>query len=264
MTSDSDPKTFPEDDRLLLHAYLDEELDVRAVLELERRIASDARLKAEYDRLEALRAVLALNVSKDVASDALRKRIARIASPSQPRRRFHERRFDWRAVAASTAVAACFASAATFLVVTPDPTSRSLEAIVAGHQRALLAAQPVDVASSDRHTVKPWFDSKLALSPRVIDLAADGFPLVGGRVDIVGGKPVPTLVYRHREHLVSVVALPKAGSRDEGAAPARETTDGYTVLTWPGADFVYWAVSDVAVDELEGFVSRFREASKSM
>jgi anti-sigma factor RsiW len=264
MIGNNESRALPEDDRLLLHAYLDEELDVRAVLELERRIASDARLKAEYDRLEALRAVLALKVSKDVASDALRKRIARIASPVVPIRRFHERRFDWRAVAASTAVAACFASAATFLVVTPDPTSRSLEAIVAGHQRALLAAQPVDVASSDRHTVKPWFDSKLALSPRVIDLAADGFPLVGGRVEIVDGKPVPTLVYRHREHLVSVVAVPKAGGRDDGGAPARETRDGYTVLTWPGADFIYSAVSDVAVDELEGFISRFREASKSM
>ena len=96
----------------------------------------------------------------------------------------------------------------------------------------------------------------------MIDLAADGFPLVGGRADIVGGKPVPTLVYRRREHLVSVVAVPKAGGRDDGAAPARETTDGYTVLTWRGADFVYSAVSDVAADELEGFVSRFREASK--
>jgi len=255
---------IPEDDRLLLHAYLDDELDAAAVLALERRMASDARLKTECDRLAALRAVLALKVSKDVASDALRKRIARIASPVVPIRTFQEQRFDWRAVAASTAVAACFASAATFLVVAPDPTSRRLEAIVAGHQRSLLAAQPVDVASSDRHTVKPWFDSKLALSPRVIDLAADGYPLVGGRVEVVDGKPVPTLVYRHREHLVSVVAVPKANARDEGAAPVRKTADGYTVLTWPGADFVYSAVSDVAVDELEGFVSRFREASKSM
>jgi anti-sigma factor RsiW len=264
MASDSDPKTLPQDDRLLLHAYVDRELDAAAVLALEQRMASDARLKTEFDRLEALRAVLAVNVSKDVASDALRKRIARIASPVVSIRRFQERRFDWRAVAASTAVAACFASAATFLMVAPDPTSRNIEAIIAGHQRALLAAQPVDVASSDRHTVKPWFDSKLALSPHVIDLAADGFPLVGGRVEIVGGKPVPTLVYRHREHLVSVVAIPRAGARDDGGAPTRKTTDGYTVLTWPGPDFVYSAVSDVAVNELEGFVSRFREASKSM
>jgi anti-sigma factor RsiW len=259
MTSDSDPKTFPEDDRLLLHAYVDRELDAAADLVFERRMASDARLKTEYDRLEALRAVLALRVSKDVASDALRKRIARIASPVEPIRRFQERRFDWRAVAASAAVAACFASAATFLVVAPRSTSLDLQAIVAGHQRALLAAQSVDVASSDRHTVKPWFDGN-ALSPRVVDLAADGFPLVGGRVEIVGG----TLVYRRQEHLISVVCIPKSGSHDDGTAPDRKTEAGYTVLTWRGPDFIYSAVSDVAVDELEEFVSRFREASKSM
>ncbi len=263
MIDNSDAHALPEEDRLLLQAYLDGELDVATVLVLERRMTADARLNTEYGRLEALRAALARDVRKDVASDAFRQRIAQIASRGKPVRSFQERRFDWRAMVASGALAACLASVATFLVVAPSSTSLDLQAIVAGHQRALLAAQPVDVASSDRHTVKPWFDGKLALSPRVVDLAGDGFPLVGGRVEIVGGRPVPTLVYRHGEHLISVVCIPKSRSYEDGAPPDRETRNGYTVLTWRGADFVYSAVSDVAVQDLEEFVARFREAART-
>jgi anti-sigma factor RsiW len=258
MIDNSDAHAPPEEDRLLLHAYIDRELDVATVLALERRMTADARLKTEYKRLETLRAALAREVRKDVASDAFRKRIAQIASRGRPIRNFQEQRFNWRAMVTSGALAACLASVATFLVVAPRSNSLDLQAIVAGHQRALLAAQSVDVASSDRHTVKPWFDGN-ALSPRVVDLAADGFPLVGGRVEIVGG----TLVYRRREHLISVVCIPKSGSHDDGTAPERKTEAGYTVLTWRGADFVYSAVSDVAVHDLEEFVARFREAAKT-
>jgi anti-sigma factor RsiW len=258
MIGNSGPYALPEKDRLLLHAYLDRELDAATVLALERRMTADARLKTEYERLEGLRAALAREVRKDVASDAFRKRIAQIASCGKPIRSLQEQRFDWRSIVTSGALAACLASVATFLVVAPRSTSLDLQAIVAGHQRALLAAQLIDGAASDRHTVKPWFDGN-ALSPRVVDLAADGFPLVGGRVEIVGG----TLVYRRHEHLISVVCIPKSGSQDDGTAPERKTEAGYTVLTWRGADFVYSAVSDVAMHDLEEFVARFREAAKT-
>jgi anti-sigma factor RsiW len=148
----------------------------------------------------------------------------------------------------------------------PGPTSgcsRELAEIVAGHQRALLATSPFDVASSDRHTVKPWFDAKLAVSPQIIDLADAGFPLVGGRVDEVDGHPVPTIVYKRHAHVISLTAVPKPGSKDDGAPPTHATRDGYSVFAWPGRDFNYSAVSDVAPSELEEFVSRFRDVSKS-
>jgi anti-sigma factor RsiW len=142
-------------------------------------------------------------------------------------------------------------------------TSSDIASIVAGHQRALLASQPFDVASSDRHTVKPWFDGKLALSPQVVDLSGDGFPLAGGRVDVVDGKAAPAMVYKHREHVISVVAIARPGSKDTGAPPTRTTLDGYSVLAWPGADFEYSAVSDLADAELSDFVADWRKAASS-
>ena len=261
--------TLRDDDLLLVNAYLDGELDAAAILDVERRLSDDARLKAEYDRLFALRAVLASELSKETASEMLRNRIAAIAAPppaAQSAARvldFRSRTFDWRQMAASILVAGVMASGATVLVLPPGQIDGDVGAIVVGHQRALLAATPVDVASSDRHTVKPWFDSKLALSPQVIDLAASGFPLAGGRVDVVAGKPVPTLVYRRREHLISLTAVPKWGGPDDGKPPSRHSRDGYTVLAWRGQDFAYSAVSDLAPMELEAFVSQWRAESKA-
>ncbi len=214
--------TAREESLLLLNAYLDHELDAAAVLDVERRISADATLKAEYDRLLQLRTALASHLTKDRASDALRQRIAAIAAPSRPRcctlaaldpqlrlaadgRRRGHRRSAWPAAARIS----------TLRQVAP---ANEIAAIVAGHQRALLATAPFDVASSDRHTVKPWFDSKLALSPQVLDLSDAGFPLAGGRVDVVDGKAVPAIVYRRRAHVISVIAIPQPGDKDSWRA----------------------------------------------
>jgi anti-sigma factor RsiW len=166
-------------------------------------------------------------------------------------------------MAAAAAVAAFVASGTTYLGLQQAGSSGDIASIIAGHQRALLASQPFDVASSDRHTVKPWFDSKLALSPQVVDLSSEGFPLAGGRVDVVDGKAVPAMVYKRREHVISVVAVARPGSKDTGAPPTRTTRDGYSVLAWPGADFEYSAVSDVADAELSDFVANWRKAASA-
>jgi anti-sigma factor RsiW len=129
------------------------------------------------------------------------------------------------------------------------------DALVDSHRRALLAASPVDIASNDRHNVRPWFDAHIAVSPPAPDLAAQGFPLVGGRVDVIEGAPAPTLVYRLDEHAVSVTALPAASASTPGATPA-----GYHVLAWRGEGFSYWAVSDADQPRLEQFVRAFRAA----
>ena len=112
--------------------------------------------------------------------------------------------------------------------------------------RALMASQPTDISSSDRHTVKPWFNSRIAQAPRVVDLTAQGFPLVGGRIDVIGRRPAPTLVYRHRQHLISITALPVS----EGAQAPRvpRTIEGYGILRW----------IDDGVALLGGFRSRGR------
>jgi anti-sigma factor RsiW len=118
-----------------------------------------------------------------------------------------------------------------------------------------MAAQPYDVASSDRHTVKPWFNGRIASSPRVVDLATDGFPLVGGRVDVIARTPVPSLVYRYQKHLISVTQ-----TQGLGAPPPARTPGGYHVVGWSEGAVSYWAVSDVGEGELEKFVKLFRAA----
>jgi len=258
--------TSREESLLLLNAYIDDELDAASVLDVERRIDSDATLKAELSRLTELRTALSAHIGKERASDALRRRIAAIVEAPTTRvvsaqRARTARSFDWRQMAAAAAVAACLASAGTYIGLHQTVSNGEIAQIVAGHQRALLATSPFDVASSDRHTVKPWFDGKLAVSPQVVDLADAGFPLVGGRVDVVDGHPVPTTVYKRREHLISLTAVPKPGSKDDGGPATHATRDGYSLLVWPGRDFSYSAVSDVAPSELEEFAARWRGAA---
>jgi len=253
-----------EEAMLLLNAYIDNELDAASALELERRLESDAALKSEHERLKQLRRALASHISEGRASEAFKSRIAALADPPEEEKvvPFKPRRqhvFEWRQMAAAAALAAIVGSAATFGLLQQRSASDELASVVNDHRRALLAAAPFDVASSDRHTVKPWFDSKLALSPKVFDLQTSGFPLAGGRVEILEGKPVPVIVYQRRAHVISVVAVPRGGAPLD---PARaETRDGYTVIRWRGRDFEYFAISDVAEGELFAFVEDWRKAA---
>ncbi|MBY0561632.1 anti-sigma factor [Hyphomicrobium sp.] len=254
-----------EESLILLNAYLDDELDAASALDVERRLAADPALRAERDRIAELRSTLVSHLSAQRASDDFKRRIAGIADPSRdvvvalPSRQ--SRSYDWRQMAAAAVVAAAITAGGMYGVLRQNSGANEIAAIVADHQRALLAAQPFDIASSDRHTVKPWFDSKIAISPQVVDLAGAGFPLAGGRVEIVDGKPVPVLVYQRRAHVISVVAVPRAGQMTSTAPALQTTKDGYSVIRWFGRDFEYFAVSDVPEPELREFVSRWREAT---
>ncbi len=257
-----------EESLLLLNAYLDNELDAASVLDIERRLATDPALRAEHDRLTQLRSTLASHLATERASDDFRRRIAAIAEP-EPKRNVvvalpsRPVRFDnWHQMAAAAALAVVVTAGGMYGALRPNADANVIAAIVADHQRALLAAQPFDVASSDRHTVKPWFDSKLALSPQVFDLSNEGFPLAGGRVEIVDGKPVPVLVYQRRAHVIDVVAVPRAGQKETTEPSLASTKDGYYVIQWHGRDFDYTVVSDLAQNELNDFVARWREAAR--
>ena len=231
--------TAREKSLLLLNAYLDHELDAAAVLDVERRIArcnAEGRVRPTF----GLRTALVSHLSKDRASDALRQRAAAIAAPSRPIAALasrSSRHYDWRQMAAAAVVAACLAGGGTYLGMREAAPTNEIASIVAGHQRALLATDPFDVASSDRHTVKPWFDSKLALSPQVFDLSDAGFPLAGGRVDVVDGKAVPAIVYRRRGHVISVIAIPQPGDKDSGKPPTRTSRDGLFDSSLAGTRF---------------------------
>ena len=162
---------------------------------------------------------------------------------------------SWQALAAAVILAAAITGGTTWFLLRPNPAEASAELAVASHVRAMMAPQPIDVSSSDRHTVKPWFSGRIPQSPRVVDLTDKGFPLVGGRIDVIGTRPVPTLVYRHRQHLISLIAAPIAS----GAPPdARQTIAGYKVLSWRDGNTAYWAVSDLGPADLEAFAAAFR------
>jgi anti-sigma factor RsiW len=243
------PEQHP-DPMLLVHAYVDGELDPANALEIERQMASDPRLAAERARVEALRRVLDERLPREPLPPHLR---ARIESAIGSRARTQP---SWRALAASVVLAAGLASGSTWLAIAPGPAETTADLVVANHMRGLMASQPIDVTSSDRHTVKPWFNGKIPEAPRVVDLSRQDFPLVGGRIDVVHRTPVPTLVYRYQRHLISLTAVP-AGSR---AAAGLKMIEGYNVLSWTDDGVTYWAVSDVTLKELEAFAEAFRTA----
>jgi anti-sigma factor RsiW len=238
------------DDRLLLNAYVDGELDPANALEFEQRLAADPALSAAHARLVVLRGAIASRLPREQASPQLRRRVATLARPraASP---------GWRALAASVAVAFVAGSALTYAVrdfgASNSGSAQLPPVLVASHLRSLMANQPFEVASSDRHTVKPWFNGKIPESPRVVDLSSQGFDLAGGRIDVIDLTPVPTLVYKRRLHVISLTALPTK----LGASPPR-AIDGYNIVDWTDGNLTYWAVSDLAAPELEDFARAFR------
>ena len=246
--------TSTTDPRLLVHAYVDGELDPANALELERQLTNDPALAAERERIEALRRTIAERLPREAAPAGLARRIEAAvgARPAPARIAAHP---SWRALAASVMVAAFLGSGATWLALSPAPADADM--VVANHVRALMAPHPVDVESSDGHTVKPWFSGRIPEAPRVVDLSNDGFALVGGRIDVIGRTPIPTLVYRVRQHLISVSAL-RAG---RAAAMPNEQIAGYNLVSWTDNGVTYWAVSNVAAADLNAFVKAFRAAA---
>jgi len=254
-----------EQDRILwLHAALDGELDARDAVELERAMQEDPALAAEYRRLEALRNAVARHAPRERASQALTGRVdalaaSRPAAPAAPSPGWSPRRV--LALAASVAALGFAAGAGVTTLRAPGAPEGVATGLVADFARGEIAGQPFDVASSDRHTVKPWLAGRTTVSAAVVDLAAQGFPLAGGRVAIVDRVPAPTLVYRHNEHLVAVTELPLGLVKARGANGV-ETVDGFHVARWSGANLGYVAVSDMDERTLAEFVDAFREALK--
>src|SRR5580704_14340729 len=244
--------TSDDNSVLLVHAYLDGELDPANALEIAQRMSTDPASAAEGERVKALRQLIHERLPPEVAPPGLRSRIeASVGGHGRARERP-----SWRALAASIALTAVVASSSTWLLIGPPSESTTADTLVSDHIRALMAPQPTDVISSDRHTVKPWFNGRIPESPRVVDLAKEGFPLVGGRLDVIGQTPVPTLVYRHEKHLISLTEIPAQSRFELTRTPG--TINGYNVVHWTENGVSYWAISDLAASKLEDFAQLFR------
>jgi anti-sigma factor RsiW len=249
-----------DSDELQLSAYCDGELDPVSAIAFERRLADDSALKAQYDRLLSLRRAVR-SLPQAELPPGLRDRIQSAIDAEGPKRavspRASPRQRSWslQALAAAAVFGAVIASSVMLTIERYDQRQQVAGEVVAGHIRSLMAPQPFDIASSDRHTVKPWFTSRLPVSPQVPDLAAQGFALLGGRVDVVGHDPVATIVYKHAAHTLSLTTLRSDQSVSEQAIA------GYNVRSWSDADFTYVAVSDLPAGDLATFERLFAAAS---
>jgi anti-sigma factor RsiW len=254
---------------LRLHAALDGELDAMASLALEREMDEDPALAAEYRRLAALREAVRHHASRDEAPSALVDRIAELAADAPlpapvvaavvPIRR--RAWLDQRALAMAASLGVLgFVAGAGLMSLRTGADQHVASGLVADFSRAAIAGQPFDVASSDRHTVKPWLAAHATVSADIADLTHQGFTLEGGRIAVVDRVPAPTLVYRHNEHLVAVTELPL--NARAAASEAIETIDGFHVARWSGANLAYVAVSDMDEKTLAEFVAAFEQAQK--
>jgi anti-sigma factor RsiW len=249
---------------LLAHAYFDGELDPVNALAVGRDIAADPQLRAEVERIGALRRAVRERLPIEPLPDGLKAKIEAAIRPqpalSQP---------SWRSLAASVVCAMVLASGLTWSSLTMRSSGdRISEAIIDGHLRSLMSQRPTDVASSETHTVRPWFNGRTTQAPVVVDLKDEAFPLLGGRVDVIETEPVATLVYSRRQHLISLFALPRSPRAEQGAAgqsieqpTAGRSVKGYNLVQWTAGNVDYWAASDLNPAELAQFAGLFRSGS---
>ncbi|THD42348.1 MAG: hypothetical protein E7774_15840 [Bradyrhizobium sp.] len=244
----------PRADKLLrLNAALDDELDAAHRLDLDREIAQDPHAAAALQRLSVVSDAVRRHAPREAAPASLRASVAALGSPRPAARRAY--------FPIGAALAAGLAIGVTGpLVLGPsrggDPVMASLTGDFA---RAELSGHTYDIASSDRHVVKPWLATRAPLGVEAVDLADKGYPLAGGRVAVVGATPLPTLVYQRREHWIAVTELPLSLEKAE-ATPQAGTLDGFRSLRWRDRERGYVAVSDIDSEELSAFVAVFRAA----
>jgi anti-sigma factor RsiW len=220
-----------QETELLIHGYLDNELDLANSLEIERHLEECAACAHAWEQQLELR-------------QALRTMAPRYRAPASLRRRFEGRpRAPWLTMAAAAAVIV----GAIGLWSLPRAIHGDEQELAAAHIRSLMANHLADVPSTDQHTVKPWFSGKLDFSPVVKDFADRGFRLTGGRLDYLGGRTVAALVYQRRQHVINVFTWPAAADR----SPKTTARQGYNIVTWARSGMAYSLISDLNARELE-------------
>ena len=255
-----------DDAGLLLHAYLDDELDAASSAAMARHLHECSACKSRYETYAIMQKALSEPTLYRRAPDALRAQWTTPAAPPAPSRVTPitvRRRTPVAFAAAAGFAAAVLLSVPAWLHWLPARGAD--DAIVAqaisGHVRSLQGEHLMDVVSTDQHTVKPWFEGKLDFSPRVKDLAAEGFPLAGGRLDALEGHSVAALIYKRRLHVINLFQWPAESGQ---AAQVVTQEHGYTVIRWTGDGMHYVVISDVNEGDLKQFVLAFQNEANPL
>jgi anti-sigma factor RsiW len=240
----------------LIEPYADGELDAAAILELEKHIHDCPACALAWRNAQGLKKALKQDALFFTAPKELRRAIkAELRSQIETKSFWIFGNWNWLTAATTGVATACLALLLTMTLTRPSVQQQFTQEIVSSHIRSLMANHVLDVVSTDQHTVKPWFNGRLDFSPPVKDLAAQGFPLIGGRLDYLGGRNVAALVFQRHKHLINLFIWP---ARERDSKPASFTPiQGYNLIHWSEAEMTFWAVSDVNEKELMEFVQDF-------
>jgi anti-sigma factor RsiW len=246
----------------LLHAYIDDELDIATVLQIENHLPGCPQCVKQLEAMRAVRQAVAQPALYYPASSELRDQISRAmrsgADPGEIRTTTRSQAPWWRTpMSLSSLAAALLLIIGSLAFLFPwHASTGEVDELVASHLRSLEASHLLDVESTDQHTVKPWFAGKVDFSPPVIDLSAEGFPLIGGRLDYLTEGKEAALVYRHQKHLINVFIRPGEASAEV------DTKQGFNLIRFECKGMICWSVSDLNAAELRQFVDLF-EAQKA-
>ncbi|MEP7072213.1 MAG: anti-sigma factor [Verrucomicrobiota bacterium] len=233
----------------LLDAYHDGELDLAHALEIEQHVNACEKCARALQNLRVLSESLA--TAAYPSPDNLRETVLpklQTRSIERPRRAFDPM------TALALAAAVLFGFFLAQILARHSVETNLLATLTDNHIRSLTGTHLTDVVSSDQHTVRPWFEGKIDFAPPVEDLSAQGFPLVGGRLELISGRSVAALVYERRKHFINLFIWPNDKSE---AIAAKTPQRGYNVVHWARNGMGYWAVSEIAADELQKFADVF-------
>jgi anti-sigma factor RsiW len=242
---------------IMLHALIDGELDASHAREVEAHLANCANCAAAARDYREMKKAVAQGGLRYTAPPELRRRI----EASLPQAEAPTRRALLKGFAMGSAVSAIAASGLFAVVLRGDDEARLQTEFVSAHLRSLQANHLTDVVSTDQHTVKPWFNGRIDIAPSVVDLGSQGFALVGGRLDYIDGRPVGSVIYRRRQHVINLFVA--QGASTEPRAAKMETLQGFNIRRWSDRGLNYWAVSDLSKEELANFGEQFEAATRA-
>jgi anti-sigma factor RsiW len=257
---------------ILIHALIDGELDAGHARDVEAHVATCAACAAKLDAFRTMRTAIADSGLKEAAPMRLRERIeAALPRPLSPlaepaTQRFKPWRLNRRFFAGGFATGALLSGAVAAMlmigVFRDDRDQMIAGEIVSAHLRSLQPGHLTDVETSDRHTVKPWFNGKLDVAPPVVDLKSEGFALVGGRLDDINGETVAAIVYRHGNHVINLFVTQIGGT--ERVKAISEVRHGFNLRHWTDDGLDFWIVSDLNAEELDEFRQKFMAATHAV